>query len=113
MLITNSAYVSNPGSYVDVVELLVPELQKRGLMWNDYAVPQGTFRENLLGHKYLADDHYGAKFKYGRDPSLVSNLENGSSKVNGEGKPVNGVPKMNGETEKSRLTPTVAVVEVK
>lgn len=56
--------VSNPGSYEDVVELLVPELQKRGLMWQDYAVPGGTFRENISskpGQSYLTDDHPGSK----------------------------------------------------
>jgi hypothetical protein len=61
----NVAYVSNPGSFEDVVELLVPELQRRGMMWLDYDVPGGTFRENLLGQKFLRDDHYGSRFKYG------------------------------------------------
>lgn len=60
----NVAYVSNPGSFEDVVELLVPELQKRGLYWDDYDFPNGTFRENLLGQKMLRDDHYGSRFKY-------------------------------------------------
>jgi hypothetical protein len=58
--------VSNPGSYEDVVELLVPELQRRGLMWQDYAVPGGTFRENIHckpGQSYLAPDHPGAKHR--------------------------------------------------
>jgi hypothetical protein len=53
------------------VDLLVPELQRRGIMWDDYAVPNGTFRENLLGHRHLAEDHYGAKFKFGRDLTLL------------------------------------------
>jgi alkanesulfonate monooxygenase SsuD/methylene tetrahydromethanopterin reductase-like flavin-dependent oxidoreductase (luciferase family) len=30
----NIAYVSNPESYEDLVELLVPVLQERGLMWD-------------------------------------------------------------------------------
>lgn len=55
-------------------------------MWNDYPVPHGTFRENLLGHRYLADDHYGAKFKYGCDPSLVNNLTNAEVVINGDAK---------------------------
>lgn len=79
----------------------MPELQKRGIMWKDYAVPQGTFRENLLGHPRLADDHYGAKFRYGRDPSLVSNISNKEAKVE---TPVAEHPKLNGE---------VTAVEVK
>lgn len=36
-----------PQTFEDVVELLVPELQKRGLFWEDYCVPGGTYRENL------------------------------------------------------------------
>lgn len=63
----NIAYVSNPGSFEDVVELLRPELVRRGLLWEDYDFPGGTFRENLLGHKELRDDHYGSKFKYGKE----------------------------------------------
>jgi len=49
------------------VELLVPELQKRGLYWNDYAVPGGTFRENVYlkaGQRLLPDDHHGAKLRW-------------------------------------------------
>lgn len=51
---------SDPGSFEDVVNLLVPELQRRGLMWQDYLVPGGTCRENLQGtpgNPYLADHH--------------------------------------------------------
>ncbi|KAF2005828.1 coenzyme dependent N5,N10-methylene tetrahydromethanopterin reductase [Amniculicola lignicola CBS 123094] len=61
----NIGSVTNPGSWEDVVDLLVPELQRRGLMWDDYAVPGGTFRENLLGTKALRGDHYGSRFKWG------------------------------------------------
>jgi len=63
----NVAYVSNPGSFEDVVDLLVPELQRRGLMWDDYDVPGGTFRENILGTRTLREDHYGSRFKHGRE----------------------------------------------
>jgi hypothetical protein len=59
--------VSNPTSYEDLVELLVPVLQERGIMWKDYAVPGGTFRENLRrepGAKILPQNHPGAQFRY-------------------------------------------------
>ena len=36
-----------PQTFEDVVELLVPELHKRGLFWEEYTVPGGTYRENL------------------------------------------------------------------
>ncbi|RDW68671.1 luciferase-like protein [Coleophoma crateriformis] len=67
----NVVYVSNPGSYEDVVELLVPELQKRGVMWQDYAVPGGTFRENLHscpGQTFLSPEHPGAKHRWETKP---------------------------------------------
>ncbi len=70
----NIGSVTNPGSWEDVVDLLVPVLQERGLMWKDYAVPGGTFRENLLGCKTLRDDHYGSRFKYGKGPAAETNV---------------------------------------
>jgi FMN-dependent oxidoreductase (nitrilotriacetate monooxygenase family) len=66
----NIAYVTTPGSHEDVVDLLVPELQRRGLMWDDYEVEGGTLRENLYstkGMNELREDHYGHMFKYGSD----------------------------------------------
>jgi hypothetical protein len=59
--------VSNPESYEDFVEFVVPELQRRGLMWQDYAVPGGTFRENLRrepGTKHAPSSHPSAAFRY-------------------------------------------------
>jgi hypothetical protein len=59
--------MSNPGSFEDIVELLVPVLQERGIMWNDYAVPGGTMRENMRrepGTKILPSNHPGAQFRY-------------------------------------------------
>lgn len=41
--------LSNPGSFEDGFDLLVPELQKRRRMWEGYLVRGGTFRENLQG----------------------------------------------------------------
>lgn len=63
----NIAYVSNPESYEDLVELLVPVLMERGLMWEDYTVPGGTYRENLLGtpgKSGVPNGHPAAEFKY-------------------------------------------------
>ena len=59
--------MSNPGSFEDIVELLVPVLQEGGIMWKAYAVPGGTFREKLRrepGQKMLPSDHPGAQFRY-------------------------------------------------
>ena len=59
--------VSNPGSYEDFVEILVPVLQERGIMQKDYAVQSGTFRENLRrqpGQSRLPSNHHAAKYRY-------------------------------------------------
>jgi hypothetical protein len=49
------------------VELLIPELQKRGIYWSDYPAPGGTARENVSnkpGQPLLAPDHPGAKVRW-------------------------------------------------
>jgi FMN-dependent oxidoreductase (nitrilotriacetate monooxygenase family) len=53
----------NPGSYVDFVDLVVPELQRRGRVWTDYV--GGTAREMLYGagQKLLLDRHPGAGYR--------------------------------------------------
>lgn len=73
--------MSNPGSYEDVVELLVPELQRRGIYWMDYPVVGGTFRENLQGkpgNSYLDPTHPGAKHR---------KAKSGNDSINGNTKP--------------------------
>jgi alkanesulfonate monooxygenase SsuD/methylene tetrahydromethanopterin reductase-like flavin-dependent oxidoreductase (luciferase family) len=88
----NVAYVSNPGSFEDIVDLLVPELRRRGLMWDDYDVPGGTFRENLLGTRTLREDHFGSRFKYGREDAVAAVAEKSEVKSEEvEKKEVNGV----------------------
>jgi FMN-dependent oxidoreductase (nitrilotriacetate monooxygenase family) len=44
----NLAYTLTPGTFRDMADLVVPELQTRGLFKHDYA--PGTFREKLFGH---------------------------------------------------------------
>ncbi len=58
--------VVQPGSWKDIVDLLVPELQRRGIYWNDYEVPGGTLRENFngKGQSKVRKDHVGSTFKY-------------------------------------------------
>jgi alkanesulfonate monooxygenase len=43
----NLAYALTPGTFADIADLVVPELQARGLFKRDYA--PGTFREKLFG----------------------------------------------------------------
>jgi hypothetical protein len=73
-----------PGTFTDVVELLIPELQRRGIYWTDYAVPGGTYRENLTetkGQREPRPDHPAAAMIWRAPESKVE-----SSKVNGSHK---------------------------
>ncbi|KAF2011172.1 DszA family xenobiotic compound monooxygenase [Aaosphaeria arxii CBS 175.79] len=64
----NIAYVTSPGSFEDVTELLTPELRKRGLL--DDPITEDaevlTYRERIYGkgQKRLRNDHPGHKYKY-------------------------------------------------
>jgi alkanesulfonate monooxygenase SsuD/methylene tetrahydromethanopterin reductase-like flavin-dependent oxidoreductase (luciferase family) len=64
----NLGYVTTPGTFEDVVDLLVPELRRRGLYPPEPA-PQGeplTAREKVYGkgQAHLRDDHLGSTYKY-------------------------------------------------
>ncbi|EGW30704.1 uncharacterized protein SPAPADRAFT_72649 [Spathaspora passalidarum NRRL Y-27907] len=68
----NFTYAITPGSFEDIVELLMPELRRRGLAWEDYPKEGLTFRENLYGldreePTYLPKDHpaYNLRWKAG------------------------------------------------
>lgn len=63
----NISYMSNPDSINDLVELLIPELQRRGIYWQDYPAPGGTLRENMQnrpGQPLAAQDHPAAKVRW-------------------------------------------------
>lgn len=63
----SQAYAIKPGSFKDIIDLLVPELRKRGLFWDDYTVKKGTYRENLYskeGQSGPPADHPAAKYRW-------------------------------------------------
>lgn len=63
----NLAYALMPKTFEDVVDLLLPVLRERGLFWEDYAVPGGTYRENLYGRTGVArppEDHPAAAYHW-------------------------------------------------
>ncbi|MCC9194965.1 LLM class flavin-dependent oxidoreductase [Arthrobacter sp. zg-Y916] len=63
----NLAYAVTPGTFEDVVEFVVPELQKRGAYPTEYA--PGTLRQKLFGAgDKLPEDHRGARFRL--DPAV-------------------------------------------
>lgn len=58
----NLAYILAHQTFADVVEFIVPELQKRGVYQTSYT--QGTLREKLFGAgPYLPENHRGADRK--------------------------------------------------
>ncbi|SEG54372.1 FMN-dependent oxidoreductase, nitrilotriacetate monooxygenase family [Thermomonospora echinospora] len=59
----NLAYAVTPGTFVDFVDLVVPELRRRGRVPEEYA--GSTLRENLLGTgvRRLREDHPGAGYR--------------------------------------------------
>jgi alkanesulfonate monooxygenase len=67
----NLDYLVSPGDMIAFVDLVVPELQRRGVYKTSYE--EGTFREKLYGkgRNYLRDDHPGANYRYGR-PKFAS-----------------------------------------
>ena len=64
----NLAYVTTPGTFEDVVELLIPELRRRGIYppSRSAAADPLTAREKIYGEgqRGLRDDHEGAKYRY-------------------------------------------------
>lgn len=66
----NVGYVTTPGSFEDVVELLVPELRRRGIYAEVGGGGEGgegwTAREKVYGkgQKGLRNDHVGKRYRY-------------------------------------------------
>lgn len=60
----NLAYAITPGTFEDVVNFVVPELQRRGSYPTEYA--EGTLRQKLHGRgDRLPDEHRGANYRVG------------------------------------------------
>lgn len=63
----NLSNATIPGTFDDIIKYLLPELRKRGLFHEDYAVKGGTIRENYtgrVGQSRLLDTHPGAKYSW-------------------------------------------------
>lgn len=66
----NLAYAVTPGTFEDVVEHVVPELQRRGVYPTEYA--EGTLRQKLFGAgDRLPADHRGAQYRVGAPLSTI------------------------------------------
>ncbi|EPE32123.1 Bacterial luciferase-like protein [Glarea lozoyensis ATCC 20868] len=79
----NLGYVTTPGTFEDVVDLLVPELRRRGLY--PEAPEEGlSAREKIYGkgQSKLRDDHVGSSYKYDvykEEPPYVSETVDGEA----------------------------------
>jgi len=86
----NIAYAILPQTFTDVIELLLPELRKRGIFWDDYAVDGGSYRENLYevkGRSHPPLDHPATAVAW--DPPV--NEGKGLKGVNGVNGYANGI----------------------
>jgi hypothetical protein len=95
------AYAIMPQTFTDVIELLVPELRRRGLFWDDYCIPGGTYRENAYEKPGQAEPLPGhpAAAMIWRPPKSPGSTTNG----------VNGIP--NGHSINSHCGDDVEVDE--
>ncbi len=60
----NLAHIANPGTFEDIIEHLIPELQRRGLFRTKVDEDGATAREVFIGSKRLPEDHPGSKYKW-------------------------------------------------
>ena len=58
----NLAYILAHQTFIDIVDFIVPELQRRGVYQTEYR--QGTLREKLFQQgDYLPENHRGAQYR--------------------------------------------------
>ena len=60
----NLAHITNPGSFEDIIDFVIPELQRRGLFRTEVEKEGLTARETFLGSRWLLEDHPGRKFRW-------------------------------------------------
>lgn len=61
----NLSHITNPGSFEDIIEFVIPELRKRGLFRSENDIKEGlTAREHVFGQPGLLGDHYGKQFRW-------------------------------------------------
>ncbi|SCU85731.1 LAFA_0D17414g1_1 [Lachancea sp. 'fantastica'] len=70
----NFAYTVLPQSFEEIVDKLLPELEKLGLFWHDYPESSDsskylTFREQLFGDTYLDKTHPASDLRWRADES--------------------------------------------
>lgn len=59
----NLSHITNPGSFEDIIELVLPELQRRGIFRSKIDQEGVTAREAYLGSPWLLEDHPDSRFR--------------------------------------------------
>lgn len=86
-----------PQTFEDTIELLLPELQRRGLFWQDYFSPGATYRENIYevrGQSEPPADHPAGKMIWRANSASDSRPTAAMPCTNGA---TNGLPYQDGE----------------
>lgn len=60
----NLAHVTNPGTFEDIIEYLLPELERRGLYSAKVEKESATARDVIFGSSRLPEDHPGGRYKW-------------------------------------------------
>jgi FMN-dependent oxidoreductase (nitrilotriacetate monooxygenase family) len=60
----NLAHITNPGTFEDIIQYLLPELRRRGLFRTSVEDEGATAREVFIGSKRLPKDHPGHEYKW-------------------------------------------------
>jgi FMN-dependent oxidoreductase (nitrilotriacetate monooxygenase family) len=60
----NLAHITNPGTFEDIIEYLIPELQRRGVFRTSVEKEGATAREAYIGTTRLPEDHPGSRYKW-------------------------------------------------
>ena len=63
----NLSHVTNPGSFEDIIEFVLPELRKRGLFRDDVEREGLTAREQFFGSPWLLSDHPGSHYRWRKE----------------------------------------------
>lgn len=66
----NLSHATNPGSFEDMVEFLLPELRKRGIFRQGLEKEGLTAREQFFGTPSLLSDHPGSKYRWGKEDAI-------------------------------------------
>lgn len=71
----NLSHVTNPGSFEDIIEFLIPELQRRGIFRSAVHKEGATAREAYIGSRRLPEDHPGSRYKWRAGEKIPKYLE--------------------------------------